>query len=185
MIQVNNPNSIAAIADPILESLKNDGIMQDVISKAVSDRIIETAEKIGSSARQEMEDIDWTSEILYAVDEQGFSKELQSRLDDLGALGEVVSLRIQISLINYTNELATLKQEKEQLQEVEKETIKLTLEKRWEIKRNARLTRIHWLLTIFSLWPVLSLILGCLFTGFIGGALVCQHTHQNHMEIKQ
>lgn len=118
-----------------------------------------------------MEGIDWATEILSAVETQGFSESLQQRLDDLGALGEVVSLRIQLALVQYTNELAVLREASDKLVANEKEAVKLELEKRWEIQRNGRLTRIQWLLTAVSVWPlVIGLTLSTSF-GFIGGVL--------------
>lgn len=159
------------LAQPLLDAIADDGIYQDAIAKAISDRIIETAQDIGSSARQQMEGIDWATEILSAVETQGFSESLQQRLDDLGALGEVVSLRIQLALVQYTNELAVLREASDKLVANEKEAVKLELEKRWEIQRNGRLTRIQWLLTAVSVWPlVIGLTLSTSF-GFIGGVL--------------
>jgi hypothetical protein len=165
------PTPIQEAAVPLLDSLKNEGVYQDAIARAVSDRIIETAQEIGSAARQEMEGINWATEILSAVSSQGFSESLQQRLDDLGALGEVVGLRIQLALVVYTNELATLREEADKLTATQQEALKLETEKRWEINRNGRLTRIQMLLTIFSLWPLLLGIPTLLGFGFIGGAI--------------
>jgi hypothetical protein len=88
-------------------------------------------------------------------------------------------------LVQYTQELSTLQEEANKLHETEQETLRVSLEKRWEIRRNARLTRIHWLLTIFSLWPAVVLISFSLLLGFIGGALVCQNAHRNSTEMTQ
>jgi hypothetical protein len=169
--ELAKPGTIQDAAAPLLESLKNEGVYQDAIARAISDRIIETAQEIGSSARQEMEGIDWATEILSVVANQGFSEGLQQRLDDLGALGEVVGLRIQLALVVYTNELATLQEESEKLTANQKEALKLEVEKRWEINRNGRLTRIQFLLTIFSLWPLLLGVPTLVGSGFIGGAI--------------
>jgi hypothetical protein len=179
MIQQAPHPSISAIANPILSSLKEQGIMESVIARAVSDRIIDTAKQIGESARQEIEEIDWVREILRSVEGQGFSEGLQERLDELGALGEVVSLRIQLALITYTNELATLKEEAQKLQDIEGETKKITLEKRYEIRRNAMLTRMQWFLTIFSLWPAVCLIVLSVAIGFAWGAITVQNAQNN------
>jgi hypothetical protein len=184
LIAQDNPK-ITELARPLLDSLKDDGIYQDAIAKAISDRVIDTAQEIGSAARQTMEGIDWASELLLSIETQGFSEDLQQRLDDLGALGEVVKLRIQLALVQYTNELALLKEESDKLVANEKEAVKLELEKRWEIQRNGNLTRIQWLLTALSFWPILLGLTISTSIGFLGGVLWLGSTQsQQTMERK-
>lgn len=175
---------IAELAKPLLDSLKEDGIYQDAIARAIADRIVETAQDIGSSARQQMEGIDWATEILAAVETQGFSEGLQQRLDDLGALGEVVSLRIQLALVLYTNELSVLREESQNLEASQKETLKLELEKRWEIQRNGRLTRIQWLLTVLSFWPIVLGLFISTSLGFIGGVVWLQSQQNQVIKVR-
>lgn len=155
---------IKEISSPILTSLKESGIFQAAIAQAVVDRVLETAEEMAASAEQVLDEIDFTDEILTAFKQHGFSAGLQARLDDLGAVGEVVSLRMELSLVR-------LQEKAEKILEVEEETKKVAIEARYELKRNFMLTRMSWFLNVFSLWPVVCLILVFSFGGFAAGVV--------------
>ena len=182
MTQLLPPN-VEQIATPILDSLKQSGLFQDAIAQAVADRVVETAQEMADSASQVIQGIDFTEEILRAYKQEGFSEELQGRLDAIGALGEVVSLRIQLALIVHANELKKLQDESVRVLEVEVEIKKNAIESRYELKRNFMLTRMGWILNIFSLWPVVCLAVVFSAAGFIGG-LVVSKNFQNIQVVK-
>ncbi len=171
MMLQDPPISETPLHSSLLNVLKQDKVMEGAIARAVSDRIFEQAQEIGEAARQQMETVDWTSEILRAVEDKGVSEELTK---SFGGFGDSVALRIQIAIVEYADRLSEIKQDAQDLLKVEEETKKVSLEKRWEIRRNAQLTRIEWSLSIFSLWPVLALICFSMFIGAASGIYMCQ-----------
>jgi hypothetical protein len=164
--------SIHAIAQPIIQSIKESGQYQEAIAQSVADKILETAEETAAQASEIIKDFNFAGDILKAFQEGGFSETLQGRLDSLGAIGEIVSLRLELALVIHANELAKLKSEAEKTLEIEVEAKKMATEARFEIKRNTMLTQMSWILNIFSLWPVLVLVLTSMSIGAIGGAIL-------------
>jgi hypothetical protein len=141
---------------PLLKALEIENVAGDAIAIAIADRIFAAAQEIGETARQQMADVDWAAEILRAVEEKGVSDEL---IKSFGGFGDCVGLRFQLALMEFSGEIIELRKTKSELLVIEEETKKVTLEKRWEIRRNGHLTRIEWSLSIFSLIPVLMMLL--------------------------
>jgi hypothetical protein len=155
MMTQDPPTPNSPLHTSLLDALKQDKVMEGAIAEAISDRIFQKAQELGEDARKKMESVDWTEEIMRAVEDKGVSDEL---VKGFGGFGDCVKLRIQISLVEYQREIQSIRNETEQTLKIEQEAKKVELEKRWTIRRNAQLTRIEWSLSIFSLWPVIALI---------------------------
>lgn len=172
---------IQEISTPIIEFIRESGLFQDAIAQAVADRVLETAEEMAAEAKDIINEIDFTNDILEAFLQGGFNEAFQGRLDALGALGEVVSLRIQLALIVHADELKKLQDEPNKTLLVEIQTKEEAIQSEYQIKRNALLTKMFWILNIFSLWPVVLFVAIFTTAGFVGGVVYCRNT--NHAQI--
>jgi len=134
---------------------------------------------MAAEAKGIINEIDFTNDILEAFLQGGFNEAFQGRLDALGALGEVVSLRIQLALIVHADELKKLQDEANKTLLVEIQTKEEAIQSEYQIKRNALLTRMSWILNVFSLWPVVLFIIVFASAGFIGGVVYSRSTQNN------
>jgi hypothetical protein len=158
---------------PLLEALERENIAADAIAIAISDRIMAAAQEIGEAARRQMSSIDWVKEILRATEDKGVSEEIAR---SFGGFGDCVGLRIQIALTQYSEDIERLKLERQSVLSLEEETKKVTLEKRWEIRRNGHLSRIEMVLTVFSGVPYMIMLVGAMLAGAMAMFFHCSHS---------
>ena len=166
---------------PVLNHWTSDDVPEEVrsaVAMAVADRIVDQVEEVSNDLSRKMATVDWSTEILNAVQTGNISEELT---DTFGIFGNTVEIRLKLAIAEHAAEIERIRQETEETVELQEEAKKVALENRWQIWRNGHLTRIELVLTVFSLWPLVFLIITSLSIGVFLGYSYRQNQEVQHV----